>query len=133
MPNNVSGDNMVFGNIRFNGSGLHAGFRTQAVHFGFFGADSTWNYGILPNQLYYIVLRWNVGGAAYIFVNGTQILSASSQPAYSGTQNIGISRSYDLDNGSFGGRIYMTRIYNRALTDTEVLNLYNSEKTRFGL
>ncbi len=133
MPDNVSGDNMVFGNIRLNGSGLHAGFRAQSVHFGFFGADSTWNYGILPNQLYYIVWRWNVGGSAFIFVNGSQIQSAISQPAYSGTQNIGISRSYGLDNGAFGGRIYMAKIYNRALTDTEVLNIYNFEKIRFGL
>ena len=133
MPDNISGDNMVFGNIRFNGSGLHAGFRAQAVHFGFFGADSTWGYGIVPNQLYYIVWRWNVGGAAFIFVNGSQIQSALTQPAYSGTQNIGISRSYNLENGSFGGRIYMTRIFNRALSDTEVLNLYNFEKSRYGL
>jgi hypothetical protein len=132
-PDNVSGDNMVFGNIRFGGSGLHAGFRAQSVHFGFFGADSTWDYGILPNQIYYIVWRWNVGGAAYIFVNGTQILSRADQPAPSFNTNIGISRNYNLDNGAFGGRIYMTRIYNRALTDTEVLNIYNFEKTRFGL
>lgn len=133
MPDNVNGDNMVFGNIRVAGSGLHAGFRAQAVHFGFFGADSTWGYGIIPNNIYYIVWRWNVGGSAYIFVNGTQILSSASQPAYFGTQNIGISRSYNLENGSFGGRIYMTRIYNRALTDAEVLNQYNFEKSRFGL
>jgi hypothetical protein len=134
-PSVIAGDKMIFGNSAGVGGQdmLHAGFRGSAIHFGFFGADSTWNYGAVPNQIYYIVWRWNVGGAAYIFVNGTQILSSLTQPAYLGSTNIGLSRSYNLENGSFGGRIYMARIYNRALTDTEVLNLYNSEKTRFGL
>ena len=132
-PDNTNGDNMVFGNIVTAGSGLHAGFRADSVHFGFFGADSNWNYGILPNRIYYIVWRWNVGGSAFIFVNGSQIQSAISQPAYSGTQNIGISRSFAQDNGAFGGRIYVAKIFNRALTDTEVTNMYNLEKSRFGL
>ena len=132
-PDNTNGDNMVFGNIVTAGSGLHAGFRADSVHFGFFGADSNWNYGILPNRIYYIVWRWNVGGSAFIFVNGSQIQSAISQPAYSGTQNIGISRSFAQDNGAFGGRIYVAKIFNRALTDTEVTNMYNLEKSRYGL
>jgi hypothetical protein len=134
-PSVIGGDKMIFGNLGgFGGQDmLHAGFRGNAIHFGFFGADSTWNYGVVPNQIYYIVWRWNVGNTAYIFANGTQVVSSFTQPSYQGFTNIGISRSFDRDNGAFGGRIYMTRIYNRALTDTEVLNIYNFEKTRFGL
>jgi hypothetical protein len=134
-PNNINGDNMIFGNT--GGAGgqdmLHAGFRANSIHFGFFGADSSLSYGAVPNQIYYIVWRWSVGPTSQIFVNGSNTVVSFSQPAYLGLTNIGISRNFNAGSGSFGGRIYMTKIYNRALTNTEVTNMYNLEKSRYGL
>ena len=134
-PSVISGDSMIFGNTGgFGGQDmLHAGFRASSIYFGFFGADSSLSYGAVPNQIYYIVWRWSVGGLASIFVNGSNTVVSFSQAAYLGLTNIGISRGLNTGSGSFGGRIYMTKIYNRALTDTEVTNMYNFEKTRFGL
>lgn len=132
---NVTGDNMVFGN--YNGTsrnGLHLGFRDTKLYFGFFGSDSEWiNFGAVVNQIYYVVWRFNLGGSSYIFSNGVNYNTSNTQPSYQGFTNIGISRSYAFNNGAFGGRIYMTKIFNRALTDTEVTNMYNLEKSRYGL
>jgi hypothetical protein len=132
---NVTGDNMIFGNTNATSrNGLHIGFRDTKLYFGFFGSDSEWvSFGATTNQIYYVVWRYNLGGSSYIFANGVNFNSSNTQPSYQGFTNIGISRSYNLENGSFGGRIYMTKIFNRALTDTEVTNMYNSEKSRFGL
>lgn len=134
-PSVIGGDNMIFGNTGGVGGQdmLHAGFRNNGIHFGFFGADSSLFYNAVPNQIYYIVWRWSVGPLSQIFVNGANTIVSYSQPAYLGLTNIGISRNFNAGSGSFGGRIYMTKIFNRALTDTEVTNMYNFEKSRFGL
>jgi hypothetical protein len=131
---NASGDNFVFGNtlISFR-EGLHVGFRTNLIYFGFYGADSDLSYSVVANQIYYVVWRYNLGGSSYIFVNGVNHNTSNSQLSYQGYTNIGISRGPGKPNGNFGGRIYMTKIFNRALTDTEVTNMYNLEKSRYGL
>lgn len=131
---NVSGDNFVFGNNQVSSrEGLHLGFRAGIIYFGFFGSDSESNYSVVANQIYYVVWRYNFGGSSYIFVNGVNYNTSNSQLGYQGYTSIGISRSPGKPNGAFGGRIYTTKIFNRALTDTEVTNMYNLEKSRYGL
>jgi hypothetical protein len=131
---NASGDNFVFGNNQTSSrEGLHLGFRTGLVYFGFFGSDSDLSYSVVANQIYYVVWRYNFGGSSYIFVNGVNYNTSNSQLGYQGYTSIGISRSPGKPNGTFGGRIYTTKIFNRALTDTEVTNMYNLEKSRYGL
>lgn len=130
------GDNMIFGD---GAAGfriaLHAGFRNTQIHFGFYGADTWREIGVQPNNNYYIVWRYNLGGSSHIFYNGSHAIATNSpQGAYiNNTNYIGISRSFGQANGAFGGKIYMLKIYNRALTDTEVTNMYNLEKSRYGL
>ena len=131
---NASGDNFVFGNnLASLREGLHLGFRTGLVYFGFFGSDSDLSYSVVANQIYYVVWRYNFGGSSYIFVNGVNYNTSNSQLGYQGYTSIGISRSPGKPGGAFGGRIYTTKIFNRALTDTEVTNMYNLEKSRYGL
>lgn len=132
---NISGDNMIFGN-NYPGfrQALHAGFRGTQIHFGFYGSDTWREIGAQINSIYYIVWRYNNLGQSYIFYNGSNSLASNSpQSSLLAPSNIGIARSYSQDNGAFGGRIYMTKIFNRALTDTEVTNMYNLEKSRYGL
>lgn len=130
------GDNMIFGDgAGGNRIALHAGFRDTQIHFGFYGSDTWRVIGVQPNNNYYIVWRYNLGGSSYIFYNGSHATATNSpQGSYlNNTNAIGISRSFSQANGAFGGRIYMTKIFNRALTDTEVTNMYNLEKSRYGL
>ena len=130
------GDNMIFGD---GAAGfriaLHAGFRNTQIHFGFYGADTWREIGVQPNNNYYIVWRYDLGGSSHIFYNGSHAIATNSpQGAYiNNTNYIGISRSFSQANGAFGGKIYMVKIFKRALTDTEVTNMYNLEKSRYGL
>ena len=49
---------------------------------------------------------------------------------YVGTEYRNIS---DLPGDSYEGKIYCAGVYNRVLTDSEILQNYNSAKSRFGL
>jgi len=133
MPS-VSRDQFVFGNIGSGGqSGLHVGF----INGGFptlrhFGADQTF-FGLAMsiNQNYFCVWRFAVATSTF-FQNGN-FYNFGSQAAYLGTTNIGISRNATSSSGAFLGRIYTVKIFNRALSNTEITNMYNLEKSRYGL
>jgi len=72
------------------------------------------------------------GSTIKLYLNASLLGSA----AHTGTiNNSGIGRisGYDNNNESWNGNISTFSIYNRALTATEVLQNYNSTKSRFGL
>jgi hypothetical protein len=88
---------------------------------------------------------WNIGSivrdgtSASFYVNGQHIntntgISLSTESP--GIMGIGATR-YGSQAGTtsqdFGGRISSVKIYNRALTPSEVLQNYNATKGRFGL
>ena len=70
-------------------------------------------------------------------ISGTQ--SSASGTLQSNTQQlcIGVRHALLFNVNSFdswfNGNVYSTKIYNRALTATEVLQNYNATKSRFGL
>lgn len=87
----------------------------------------------LLNRWLHIVVTHTSGGLYTMYVNGVASDSAtftnssirsSSNPLYIGA---GWNPDY------FYGNIGLSKIYNRALTATEVLQNYNATKTRFGL
>jgi hypothetical protein len=65
-------------------------------------------------------------GSSAVDWGGINALGASNQCA------IG-RRSYNGGDGYFNGNIPLIRVYNRSLTEKEILANYNSLKTRFGL
>ena len=75
-------------------------------------------------------------GVAAIYVNGIGVASGNFNftPANNGTyigsrhQNTGLSF-----NDLWGGIIYNTKIYNRSLTQSEALDSFNIEKSKFNL
>lgn len=89
------------------------------------------SYTYLVNTWYQVVYVWKPGISLETFINGTSIGSVSNSltsilnstnPLYLGRYNGG---EYSQN---FTGRIGITRLYNRALTSTEVSNNYNSTK-----
>lgn len=89
------------------------------------------------NTPYVIAARWRKSdGAAAIFVNGVETSYAATN-TYTGNMNsldtpftIGFLRSYNI----YGKQtIYLTAVYNRYLSNQEILQNYNSTKGRFGL
>ena len=92
----------------------------------------------INNSSYYHIVATYNNSLAIIYINGIfNIQGAYSKPIY----NPGINGYVYLMASKFSvtnqwlqaGNLPVTRIYNRALTATEVLQNYNAQKTRFGL
>ena len=75
----------------------------------------------------------HTGATNKVFLNGAELTITES----AGTQtftNVNGTGAFDLAGTvAFGGTIYSTKVYNRALTATEILQNYNANKSRFGL
>ena len=72
------------------------------------------------------------GTNVYLFVNGVLV---AQQPQTGNINSSGIARisGYDNNNETWNGNIACFKIYNRALSATEVQQNFNATKTRFGL
>jgi len=77
----------------------------------------------------HLVMTWN-GGTLLVYKNGVQVGTLTPGGTYSptSTKRIGLS-SNTVE--SMDGQIYSTLVYNRALSATEVLQLFNVQRTRF--
>ena len=128
----------------YNGSNLNYSLTTdvdgtanKGIYVAFF--NGAWRYAPFhaPSAgVWYHYVGTYDGATIIMYVNGKLYSSAS----YVGTSSSGgvtrIARRWDSDTtiGNFiNGSIPLVRIYNRALTATEVLQNYNSTKSRFGL
>ena len=76
----------------------------------------------------------NSGGSnAYIYLNGSLSATLGGALTYTGTGPFLIGRQGELDGEYFGGNIASVLVYNRVLTQSEILQNYNTAKSRFGL
>lgn len=97
------------------------------------------NIPININQIYNITCTYN-GSIMRIFINGIEsgpglLASGSIQ---SNTQQLAIGVRYvhianPTFDSYFSGNIYLSKIYNRALSETEITQNYNALKSRFKL
>jgi hypothetical protein len=100
-------------------------------------ADSSlWNYasfgnhGFIPNGTFNHLVATKSGSIVTIYLNGNIVVSQTFGGAISQTNNILYIGSYDGSSGFFSGRISNTKIYNRALSASEVQQNYNAQKSR---
>jgi hypothetical protein len=87
------------------------------------------------NTWYQVVITYDGTTNHAVFINGVQVgassgassrtLNTTNTPIYIGTSSLGW--------GDFKGKIAMLRIYNRALSSSDVAFNFNSLKSRFGL
>jgi hypothetical protein len=116
--------------------------------FAIFGSDTSAVFAVNPSgtrviitAATYTVNEWvnivgvlerNISIRAY---QNSILTSTETAPigSISGTDNFYIGRSSTSTSVNWGGNISNIQIYNRALSDQEVLQNYNSTKTRFGL
>lgn len=91
------------------------------------------NTPLTLNQIYHFVSTYD-GSTIRIYINGVQSGSGLSATGNieTNTQDLTIGVRYDrLNDSYFNGNIYLNRIYNRALTATEVLQNYQATFPRF--
>jgi hypothetical protein len=88
----------------------------------------------LANQQYYHVVGTYNGSTKILYINGVSEASVSISNAINNTSTLAsIGYLKYISSQYFNGAISMARIYNRALSATEVLQNYNALKSRFGL
>lgn len=92
------------------------------------------------NATYVFSSSENPPGTHKMYVNGSLGISSSYASVSSldaagaiNSSPIWIGRYYASNNGRYNGDIAQICIYNRALTDSEVIQNYNALKSRFGL
>jgi hypothetical protein len=83
------------------------------------------------NNIYHIILTLS-GTTQTLFINGVSVASNSggSIPNISGT-TFTIGNRSNLSGTYFGGNVYLTKFYNRALSAQEILQNYNATKKRY--
>ena len=72
------------------------------------------------------------GSNLFVYLNGILIKTGSSNASIGSTSNFRLGASSG-GNELFQGKIYNIQIYNRALTEQEILQNYNATRKRFGL
>ena len=88
---------------------------------------------LATNTWYHIVIVYDGTTNHYIYINGVQV-GISATPTLNTTNTpIYIGPAVTTTWGAFDGKIAALRIYNRALTLSDVTNNFNVLKTRFGL
>jgi hypothetical protein len=96
------------------------------------GASNTLNV----SQWYYIAASWNSNRTYKYYQNGS-LLGTGTQGGNgwnsSSTANFEIGGENQANIRYFNGRIACSQVYNRTLSDSEVLQNYNVQKGRFGL
>lgn len=109
------------------------------ISIGFF--DGAWRAttGFAPTQNVWVYCAGTYNGSAVVqYVNG----GLHSSVSYTGTSSSGglstrIARRWDssdsVSDNFFPGDIAVVRVYNIALTGTQILQNFNAEKSRFGL
>lgn len=100
-----------------------------------------WKYGsttLQTNTWYNAVLVSNSSGTSYqMYLNGVaeggDHTTYSWNASYSGLNIRYIGRGSSVNIRQFNGNMSSTRVYNRALTSTEITQNFNAVKGRFGL
>ena len=129
-------------NQAYGGSGTltHEPNGTINYYFGTNGGNSTPYVGrnsvftVVANETAFIsvtrdqttnICNWYKNGVLFVTANAGGYVATAN-----GTSPIWIGSGYA---GRFLGNIYDCRVYNRALSETEILQNYNAQKSRFGL
>lgn len=131
-PTNLSGDNMIFGNnTQGTRAGWHLGLRNSSFYFGHYASDTSAGTAVI-NTTYHVCWVYNKGVSSRIWINGVDT-GGGLISSFIATNNINLGTGFNTSNTLFGGTIYIIKIYNKVLTQSEILQNYNAVKSRFGL
>jgi hypothetical protein len=118
-----SGENMNYGIWMDGNEKLVAGFETSGGADHFLTSSSTYN----DDSWHYAVVTYD-GSTLRLYIDGTQIASKSTlsaKPDSSGTYPLRLGANSRGTNNYFTGEIDEVRIWNRAMSSTDVSNQFN--------
>jgi len=88
---------------------------------------------LATNTWYHIVIIYDGTTNHYIYINGVQVGISATPTLNTSNTPIYIGPAVTTTWGAFDGKIAALRIYNRALSSSDVTNNFNVLKIRFGL
>jgi hypothetical protein len=88
---------------------------------------------LATNTWYHIVILFDGTTNHYIYINGVQVGFSATPTLNTSNTPIYIGPAVTTTWGAFNGKIAALRIYNRALTSSDVTTNFNALKSRFGL
>jgi hypothetical protein len=135
----TSGGFGLFGQGTFGtGTGLHILYEagSRGMVYGMYSNDNDYqeNYRPSTGEWYHWVFTYNGSTYAKRFYANTSLKNpgSSTQTVYAGTGQFNIGAIYGGPAGGYAnGRISQVRIYNRPLTNIEVIQNYQASKIRF--
>jgi len=116
----------------WSGTGLHFGVANNTLG-GYFGDNSEiqTSYTIQSDGVFHLYSVTRTSGFMRFYVDGVQVGTASNKNNSMGGTNTRIGTRGGGGGESFQGRIFAAQIYNRALSETEILQNYNATKDRY--
>ena len=119
-----------------SGDGQHA-FWMASTNFLNAGHNGAWNTvqytgQSLPGRWWCGAVTFNTSTGWVLYLNGDIVDTDPSTVTFTGGTAVRIA-AYNDASSLFNGKIAIAQIYNRALTQQEVLQNYNATKGRFGL
>jgi hypothetical protein len=96
------------------------------------GNAGTIGTAVTANTWLNITFKFTIGITMSLYKNGNKISTISLGSLSISSQPIRIGRSVDTYWSALPGRVANVQIYNRELSDGEVLQNYNAVKSRFG-
>ncbi len=99
------------------------------------GHNSLWNTvsyspGVMTGQWWYGVVSFNTTTGWKLYLNGELVDTSTSTTTFTQGTAVRIA-AYGYASNTFNGKIASVNIYNKVLTDAEVLQNYNAQKNRF--
>lgn len=130
---NLTGTKYVFGSTTAPGyqANAYSGAVDDDIVYTHNSGGEPKYLNISANQWYHVVCSYKYDTyVAKIYINGTVQVSNGFQERMIGLYNIYIGRVnttyYDFDLG-------LAMVYNRVLTDQEISDIYNNQRTRFNI
>jgi hypothetical protein len=123
----------IFGNygVANNGIELYFYLNELILYYGgtyLFSPDNS----ILSNT-WYIVTATRNGNNVALYINGALSSSGANSNSITTNNPYTIGNAYDYNSEIFRGNIASVKVYNRALSNIEILQNYNAQKSRYGL
>jgi hypothetical protein len=120
----------IFGNYGTSYNGLWI----SAMYGVYIGGTSYYFPGSpIANGTYHLGFTRASNGAVVTYKNGVSVTTGTNSTNLSLGINYRIGADVNVVAEPFGGSLYCLRLYNRALSATEMLQNFNAQRQRFGL
>jgi hypothetical protein len=94
--------------------------------------DVLYEYTAMTTNVWYHLVGLTNGSSNKLFLNGVEIGSATNGGPWASSNEL-LSIAYAGFHTYHNGLIGSVRLYNRGLSDAEVLQNFNAQKNRYGL